>query len=75
MADNIYVSPTPIQRNKFDVAVELTNLHSSRFGFTSEENIQEIFSQYYALARFLDNSSVADLKYLVNEDIYAKVKS
>ncbi|MGG3798975.1 hypothetical protein [Metabacillus fastidiosus] len=49
MAENIKVSPSPIQRNEYDVAIELVNLHVSKEPVSGDE-ISELFSRYYALA-------------------------
>jgi hypothetical protein len=32
MADEVRISPTPIQRNLLDVAVDLTNLYYRKYG-------------------------------------------
>lgn len=54
MADNINVSPTPIQRNAEDVAIELTQLYYEKGDYSASitiEEIQETYSKFYATAR------------------------
>ena len=50
MADNIKVSPTPIQRNPLDVATELTQLYFSDCNTRTVDDICEVFLKFYAVA-------------------------
>lgn len=56
LADEVKVNPTPIQRNYNDVATELTQLYFSRFGFDNIEEIQEVYTKFYATALLCSNS-------------------
>ncbi|CRK80317.1 hypothetical protein [Neobacillus massiliamazoniensis] len=74
MADNnIKVSPTPIQRNKFDAAIDLLNIHRNTYGFDSQEEIESLFAKYYAIAEVCERKSAKDLQELVSEDILNKL--
>ncbi|MFN2748267.1 MULTISPECIES: hypothetical protein [Bacillus] len=53
MSDN----PVTIQRNRLDVAMELTQLHIKQFHILEEEEIPGIYAQYYALAHCLQKDS------------------
>jgi len=68
MADDIKVSPTPIQRNPLDVATELTQLYSQFASFKSVEDMQEIFLKFFAVAKTANIRGYDDLKqYLPKE--------
>jgi hypothetical protein len=56
MADDIRVSPTPIQRNVKDVALELTLLYYQNNNTDSIEEIQETYAKFYAIAETLRRS-------------------
>lgn len=54
MSDRIDVDPTPIQRNRRDVAIELVNLYVEK-GFhlgeeITEDKIAELYERYHQLA-------------------------
>lgn len=56
MADNINVNPTPIQRNSFDVAIELFQEYAKTNDVSKVEDIQAVFLKLYATvegARFV----------------------
>ncbi|WGG47669.1 hypothetical protein [Rossellomorea sp. DA94] len=74
MADTVKVKPTPIQRNEFDVAMELFNYHINNYP-TTEEEVETVFAKYYSLAKYLSNNSGSKLESLVDEDIVSKVGS
>ena len=59
MSDDIKIAPTPIQRNCFDVAVELTQLYckSARIDEKARARIAETFSVFYATAKLCEYSS------------------
>ena len=48
MAETIRVEPTPIQRNLFDVAVELTQLYFETKRPDSVTEIQEVYTEFYS---------------------------
>jgi hypothetical protein len=54
LADEIKVSPNPIQRNVLDVATELTQLYYESRTPESLGEIQDTFTQLYAVASVLD---------------------
>lgn len=65
MADNINVEPTPIQRNRRDVAVELLKLSISwdktKKDYTEDEIIA-LYNKFYANACSIENMTTAELK-------------
>jgi hypothetical protein len=73
MSDTVRVSPTPIQRNKFDVAVELTQLHFEQNINTTSNDIEGLFAKYYALAEYCEKVHLSKLQKLVPADIVSKV--
>lgn len=54
MANDLKVSANPIQRNRNDVALELTKLHLMEEEDRSVENIQLVYSKFYAIARSME---------------------
>lgn len=74
MAETVKVEPTPIQRNRFDVAMELTHLHCNRTSIKVDE-IQSIFAKYYALAEYCEHSDIVELQKLLSDDLLQKVGS
>ncbi|MFC0559664.1 hypothetical protein [Halalkalibacter alkalisediminis] len=72
MAEQIKVNPTPIQRNSFDVAIELMNYHLSRKR-TEVEELEGLFAKYYALATYCESSSVTDLQNLLSDELIEKI--
>ncbi|AND39535.1 MULTISPECIES: hypothetical protein [Cytobacillus] len=72
MAETVKVKPTPIQRNKFDVAMELTNLHLRNYGIPEEE-VEGVFAKYYALAAYCESSDVYTIKNLIDADLLSKM--
>lgn len=70
MADQIEVKPTPIQRNTFDVATELTQMFFSKFSIGSEEEVQKTFAKFYAVADLMRVSSYKNLgDFLQDQDL------
>lgn len=57
MAEKIEVRPTPIQRNRLDVATELTQLHADIRSSGGDTGIAELFARYYALVFFLEQGT------------------
>ena len=47
MSDNVNVSPTPIQRNRRDVAIELLKIYLERGDYTANEITEDKLSQLY----------------------------
>lgn len=72
MSENISVSPTPIQRNSLDVAMELLTLHVSKTPVEANE-LSELFAEYYSLANILHRKSPSDLKVFLPEEILSKL--
>ena len=72
MADKVTVQPTPIQRNRYDVAMELTKIHVNMK--TSDEDLSTVFSKYYALIQNLHNTDNHTLKQFLPEEIKSKLK-
>jgi hypothetical protein len=68
MSETISVSPTPIQRNSADVALELTELYFKRYGLDSMQDITDAYSKFYATAEYL-RMNHRKLENLVPEDI------
>ena len=69
MADKIEVSPTPIQRNRFDVATDLTNLYYSSTSPASKEEVAETFLTFYATVEAAYRTSHKDLKEYMPESL------
>lgn len=74
MAERISVSPTPIQRNKFDVAMELTKIHVGSFGFGDGKELETIFATYFALARYCERTEPELLRNLLSEELVSNLK-
>ncbi len=60
-SEDIKVEPTPIQRNDRDVAVELTKLYYSTFGFKNADEIANTYLKFYATAAGASESDAIDL--------------
>lgn len=58
MSNDVNVKPTPIQRNRLDVAIELTQLHMQSFGATNEDYIKKAFAEYYSLVYHLERTAI-----------------
>lgn len=69
MADEIKVSPTPIQRNYNDVAMELTQLYykANHTGEYTIERIQEVYKHFYAIAISSHNMEYDEINKLVSK--------
>jgi hypothetical protein len=74
MTNVVKTSPTPIQRNKFDVAIELTQLQRQLGGLSYSEDIEKTFAKYYALAILCENANYEQLLSFVSEDFGNKLK-
>lgn len=55
MLGDMNEKPVSTQRNAFDVAMELTDLYSTYHRFGSVKDIQEIFTEFYAIASVCQN--------------------
>lgn len=76
MAEKIEVKPTPIQRNVFDVAMELTQLHFDKFGVDGDDCIKDKFAEHYALVTILKSTSSNNkrrLEKFIPEEILSKL--
>ncbi|MGW6666611.1 hypothetical protein [Peribacillus sp. NPDC055009] len=72
---DVKVSPTPIQRNSLDVAMELTQMHKQLVGMGFEStDIAQTYAGYYALAQTLQRKSVDSLSGLVSDEILAVIR-
>lgn len=69
MSEEIKVKPTPIQRNAFDVAMELTQIYIQRIGIDSAEDIEERFMKYYSIACVCSNTNPSRLLDFVPDDL------
>jgi hypothetical protein len=69
MADDINVKPTPIQRNKFDVAVELVEFSKPYISYDNIEDIQNAFAKFYAIAAACERTSHSKLKDSLPQDL------
>ena len=72
MANDIHVKPTPIQRNRLDVATELTQLHIEKYGMVDEGYIKKVFAEYFSLVIHLErtaHNNADNLKKFLPEDI------
>lgn len=72
MSENISVSPTPIQRNELDVAMELLALHVNKVPVEAEE-IGDLYAKYYSLAYILKKGKPNDLKQFLPEGMERKI--
>ncbi|AOZ89944.1 hypothetical protein BK049_15340 [Bacillus xiamenensis] len=50
-----------MERNKLDIALELTQLHLNRYETKHPDQLSEIYAKYYALLEVLDLSSYDQL--------------
>ncbi|MED3888278.1 hypothetical protein [Priestia aryabhattai] len=71
MAENIEVSPTPIQRNSADVAMELFKQHI-RIKSTKVDEYGDLYAKYYAIAETLRRKSPSDLEQFLPSNFFAK---
>ena len=59
MSDKINVEPTPIQRNRRDIAIELVKLYLEKGCYTGEEitedKIAELYGKYHEKALQCDS--------------------
>lgn len=70
----VSVKPTPIQRNIYDVAVELVQLHVQRLGVDGED-LTELYTKYFSLVAVLSPTDTYNLKKLVPEELMKKIES
>ena len=64
------INPTQtIERNKLDIALELTQLHLNRYEASHPDQLSEIYAKYYALLEVLDLSSYDQLIDLLPDDL------
>jgi hypothetical protein len=67
MADQVSVKANPIQRNRLDVAMELTELHTRLYG-ALEEDIEKVFAKYHALVCYCEKNAYG-LNQLISEEV------
>lgn len=75
VAEDIKVKPTPIQRNKYDVAVELTNLYYSAAPISSVDEIANTFLQFFATAEGAEFIYTKELLEFMPEKLAKLVKN
>lgn len=73
MAEDINISPTPIQRNSSDVALELTLLFYKVNPINSVEELQETYTNFFVLAKSLNGMGSTVLKKHLSKEIKEKL--
>lgn len=68
MSEKIKVRLSPVQRNKFDVAIELTQIYASQYTITEGE-LERLFAKFYALADYCETMSDKELRKFLSRDI------
>lgn len=71
MADEIKVKPTPIQRNKHDVAIELLQIYIERTAVNADD-LESLYARFYALAQYVESKNIRSLQKLIPEEILKK---
>jgi len=72
LAETVKVEPRPIQRNVHDVAVELTHLYYENKPIGSIEELQEVYTKFYATAIISERTKVNNIsafKDLLSDDL------
>ncbi|MGE6673735.1 hypothetical protein ACQKEX_01340 [Bacillus pumilus] len=59
----------PIERNKLDIALELTQMHLNRYVTNHPDQLSEVYAKYYALLEVLDLSSYDQLIDLLPDEL------
>ncbi|APT50298.1 hypothetical protein ABE33_06315 [Bacillus safensis] len=59
----------PFERNKLDIALELTQLHLNQYQTNHPDQLSEIYAKYYALLEVLDLSSYDQLIDLLPDEL------
>lgn len=62
-------NPTPIQRNTFDVAMELTMLSLRFTRITEESQISDRFLKYYSMVKTAESVNFTELEKYLPEDM------
>jgi hypothetical protein len=65
---NVKVNPTPIQRNRFDTAIELLNIYLNLKVVNADE-LDSLFVRFYALTEFVESKSLVDLQKSIPENV------
>lgn len=73
MSEDLMVNPTVVQRNKFDVATELTKLYYTEYDIEDAEEMQTLFAKFYAVAQFLESREESELQALVPEEMIRSI--
>ncbi|MDM5298831.1 hypothetical protein QUF51_11710 [Bacillus pumilus] len=63
------MTETIVERNKLDIALELTQLHLKQYEPSHPDQLSRIYAKYYALVEVLDGSSYDDLIDLLPDDL------
>ncbi|MGX9291387.1 hypothetical protein ACSLGF_09210 [Bacillus sp. A015] len=63
-----------IERNKLDIALELTQLHLNQYETNHPDQLSEIYAKYYALLEVLDLSSYDELIDLLPNDLKQELR-
>ncbi len=63
-----------VQRNAYDVAVELTKLYCEEIQITNSDEIAEAYSKYYAIAAYLSRVDPGLLMNAIPSDILNSLK-
>lgn len=69
LSNDIKVSPTPIQRNAFDVAVELTKMNFKTRDTTNPDEIAEVFVKFLAAAILFKGTDYNTLRDLLPDKL------
>lgn len=59
----------PIERNKLDIALELTQLHLKKYEINHPDQLSQVYAKYYALLEVLDLSSYDQLIDLLPDEL------
>ncbi|MBS4220270.1 hypothetical protein KHA96_18370 [Bacillus sp. FJAT-49711] len=73
MSDKIEVVQGISQRNRHDVAVELTKLYADNIMLSELEDIENAYAKFYALANILEQSNTNSLNEFLSEEILNKL--
>lgn len=72
MKEEIKIKPTPIQRNEFDVAMELMSMYLHTYDkVRTVETLQDVFIKFYATVKAMTYIHPEDLgEFIENEKLY-----
>lgn len=75
MSEKMIVEPAPVQRNVFDVAVELTIMHFEKIGYSSKEEFEKQYVRYFATAKCLNELSIKALSEFADDEVKKEVQA